>query len=229
MMEAPDLDATLPGRYRRDKVKKVRKKMMNNLIRAGVVAAVVAAQTGPAWACACCAEPGARFERSSELTDWEFGALEQLRSNGIADVYETACGSECVLGLTQTDNWHGSALEVGREGVTLTLGPVDSDSAAVVLTAGAPTQFDWFASDPAPGSRGITPGGLYSEVTLPLTMTGSGPGWTGGEATFPARLILIGQSTACMEMSRKTHWMLDVETQALSFRVFGGFGPPEGG
>lgn len=200
--------------------------MINKLARVIIVFVMTCVQAGSALACACCADPGARYERSGALSDWHFSGLERLRSDDVAEVHYTACGEDCILGIAPIDDWHGSTLSVGSAGVTLTLASENSQSPAITLIADAPSQFVWFATDPTPGSRGVTPGGLYSETLLPLTMQGTGPSWTGGSNSFNARLILIGQSNACMDMAQSTHWMLDVETEDLSFRLFGKFASP---
>ena len=201
--------------------------MIDKLVRVIVISVMTCAQTEASLACACCADPGARYERSDTLADGELSDLERLRSDGLAEIYSTACGDDCIKGIAPIDGWHHTTLSVGRGGVILVLASEKSATPSVTLTADAPDKFVWLATDPAPGSRSASPGGLYSETILPLTMQGAGPNWTGGSTRFDARLILIGQSTACMDMSLNTHWMLDVETKDLSFRLFGRFAEPD--
>ena len=200
--------------------------MIKKIIRMIAILAMTSTQASTALACACCADPGGRYERSDVLSDWDFSELQRLRSDGVVEIHYTDCGEDCIFGIAPIDEWHNSTILVGLDGVTLTLASKQSELPSVTLIADAPEKFSWLATDPAPGSRGVSPGGLYSETILPLTMQGAGPSWTGGTNSFHARLILIGQSTACMEMSRNTHWMLDVETEDITFRLFGKFASP---
>lgn len=195
---------------------------MRNIINT-IVLTICAMQPIQALACACCAEPGSRFQHKDKLSDYDYEQTARLRSDGIVEIHTTDCGDDCILGIGKFDDWHQSSFSLGRDGFALVVNGSGHETPDLVFSATAPTHYEWLATDPMPGDRGLQPGGLYSEATIPLKLRGSGPGWTGGPQELPARLILIGQSTACMELGSSTHWMLDAESENISFRLFGRF------
>ena len=179
---------------------------------------------GPAWGCACCAEPGQRDIGPAKIAIG--GRAKELRRIEVAptaSLYMTACGTECVKGIS--DPGDSYAVSLSRDDTSWRFafkGPQTKPHGTLVFDL--PATLLVFAVDPTPEAGRHSPT-LYREWRISAPVTGTGmfqPGMTGSPA---ATLILHGTGNACVQRGDFTHWSLIVSGPAADFTFFGPLQP----
>ena len=177
----------------------------------------------PALSCACCAEPGERSLYTSSIDDWILEDLGRLRPASTAHLFLTACGFECVSGITNLQDTY--TIDPDETLMPLQIGFTDGANGKGAITLQLPFEFEQFSVDVAPDPTVSTPT-LFKEWRLQVTATGSGM-FSGGLSTdTPAHLIFQGEGNACGQPEDFTHWRLDVKGPSAEFTLFGELDPP---
>ena len=184
-------------------------------MKALIVAALALAPTS-AVACACCAEKGERYEFQSALADYEIEELARLVAKGRAQTFVTACDIDCVGGVENPQYDYDIALNITDTSVELQLPEAD---ASLSLSYGG--TYTRYSVDTAPFSEGSSPD-LFTELRFdgPLIATGD----FAAANDLSAQFILTGTTNSCWSAEHFTHWSLDVESDAVNFRLFGQLG-----
>lgn len=167
---------------------------------------------GAAFACACCADPGTRFEQDVTRGNWEVGEISRLEPTSPARLYLTACGMECVVGIEDPQPTYPVAFDVSENGVTFTLGQGDG-----ALTFPWPDAYTWFGADTALTGEGET--SLYTELRFRGTVAGTGR--FANEGPTEAELVLSGQGNRCITAQSFDAWSLTVYDETTQYRLFG--------
>ena len=184
------------------------------MIRAGLLA-LLFALPGPLFACACCAEAGERstithaIQHAGNLHD----AMARAKD---AHLFTTACGMECVKGISPPDDQY--EVSIGGEGAELTLG-LQGATGSGEITLSLPGTFTQFKVDPKPEPAPNTT--LYIERRFAVGLVGSGTFTT--DWPLVGELVLSGFGNHCEDVSQSTHWSLDVDQIGARYRLFGAF------
>lgn len=167
---------------------------------------------GAALACACCADPGARFEQEVARGNWEVEEIARLAPTSPARLYLTACGMECVVGIDEPRPSYPVAFEVTGRAMTFELGEGDG-----TLTFPWPGDYTWFGADTALSGEGVTR--LYTELRFRGSVTGTGD--FAGDGPAEAELVLSGRGNRCITARSFEGWSLTVYDDKAQYRLFG--------
>ncbi len=189
------------------------------LTAAFFLATAILGPAGEASACACCAEHGDRFVSTDERTDWDNDILGAVGLSGTAQLYQTACGDECIVGIENPANTYALVFE--RDGDDWTLVFIGPRNGTIAFTL--PRRMTQFAVDPTPDAA-RTMGALYREWRLTMAVRGTGAFAAGLAEPATATLILHGTGNACPDAGDFTNWTLDVDGPKADFRFFGTIG-----
>ncbi|QGX98179.1 hypothetical protein EI983_07760 [Roseovarius faecimaris] len=173
---------------------------------------------GAALACACCAERGERYAYQVEMGGYERAELARLRADGAAKLFVTACGLDCVTGLTDPQLDYGVEISVDEGGVTF--GFADAQGRARGgLEMAWPEGYVLSGVDTDPLSD-APDAQLYTEMRL--TGTARGTGDFASDGPLSATLIYAGRGNMCLQAAGLTHWSIDVAGEGVNYRLFGG-------
>lgn len=172
----------------------------------------------PALACACCAEKGERVTQSFARGDYEDEELSQLGDLGTAQVFTTACGLECVVGIDGEAYEYAVALSLENGEALLRM----SDGSGALRVA-LPPEIMSFAvdTDPLSDANHVV---LYRELRMVGPVSGTGVFVAADGAQ--AEIILAGEGNQCWSAADFSHWLLDVRGERAEFRLFGGLKQP---
>ena len=175
---------------------------------------------GSAVACACCAEPGHRSERTEPISPDVRNELAAIRLAPVASLYNGARGAEGVKGVRgASDNPY--KITLARADGKFVFDLVDANGQSGRVTLAFPRQMSQFDVDrrneKSSTSFGPT---LYKEWRLegPATLGGIFSGATG---PITARLVLQGEGNLCAAAPNFTHWNLTVTGAGRMFSFFG--------
>ena len=193
--------------------------MIRRFLQILCMAFLAAAMPLPAWACACCADPGDRLTGTQPLEGYLLGLLRDLRFGPKAAVHMTSCGAECVRGIADvTDTYDLSVVPSAEPGQTWTLSLTDpATNAAGTLRFSMPDTAAGTSLDPDPDAGELTTI-LYKEIRIDTLIRGEGIFQTG---IAQMALILHGRGNHCDDRSDFTHWTLDATGPSAEFRLFG--------
>ena len=181
---------------------------------AGVFLGLTLSGTQAAYACACCAEPGARFFYELEMVPGDIEELARLRQAGPARLYMDACGDECVQGISEISERYAADFSITNGVLRITVAePVGT--IRMVL----PDHFTQLGvdTDPlGPGYQRI----LYNEFTYQGQV--SADGIFAGADQAKAELVLAGNANMCWSVGNYSHWILQVRDAGVDFQLFGG-------
>ncbi|WP_422028726.1 hypothetical protein [Roseovarius sp.] len=167
---------------------------------------------GAAFACACCADPGTRFEQDVVRGNWEVKEISRLAPTSPARLYLTACGMECVKGVENPQPTYPVTFEASENGMVFELGEGDG-----TLTFPWPDAYTWFGADTALTGEGQT--ALYTELRFRGSVAGTGDFANGGATE--AELVLSGQGNRCITARSFDAWSLTVYDDTTQYRLFG--------
>ena len=198
-----------------------------NTIAAGILAASVAMVVTPvsALACACCADPGMRFETFSKFggPGFESEAIQQLTPTGKATLFRSAADwEEVVRGLNNPDKSEAYRVSLKRTPQTWTFEFADDKGNTGSIVMRLPREFELFGTDMRPGeTQTIDRVTLYKELRITGTMTGAGMFALKGKGTRRATVIFQGQGSGCTFAADFHHWRLIATGPGVRYSFFG--------
>jgi len=165
---------------------------------------------------ACVAPSGTRFEQVAGLGEWERSRIAALAPDGPARLYLTACGFDCVKGISDPRRAYDATMEVDEGAVTFVL---SADGTVRGRLAFAwPDAYTWFGADIRPGDG--SGDDLYTELRLSGALTGQGDFAHDGPAR--AELVLSGFGNMCITARSFSGWSLTVSGPGAEYRLYGG-------
>ena len=188
---------------------------------AAVQMAALMAVPGPVLACACCADPGARVERTVRMTQDDVGAFAARKAGAVAHVMLTACGLDCVKGVSAPREAYAVELAVSEAGIEFDLSDVSATYRDIYRgTVGFdwPAHFTYYAVDSAPDPDRETTV-LYTEIRMRGEAYGDGDFETRG--LMAAELVFSGLGNMCFDAGALTHWRLNVTGDGYDLRLYG--------
>lgn len=179
---------------------------------------VLAAGLAPAaaLACACCADPGARFEQVAGLGDWEISQIAALSARGPARLYVSACGMECVAGIDTPRDSYDVEMRADENGLTFKMSTGKTARGQIVFAW--PDAYTWFGTDTNLDARDGA-AELYTELRFVGSVTGSGD--FAGDGPSRAELVFSGSGNTCITTRSFDGWMLSVRDERADYRLFG--------
>ena len=170
---------------------------------------------GAALACACCADPGTRFQDEVELGEWELSEIARLAATGPAQPLSIGLR----VGVCGRHRKPQSSYEVSvtatNDGVTFSLGSGTGPGGALVF--GWPESYTWFGADTTLAAQGDTQ--IYTELRFRGTVTATGD--FAQDGPLEAELVLSGFGNMCITTRSFSGWMLSVSDEAAQYRLFG--------
>jgi hypothetical protein len=186
--------------------------------RITALCAAAALWPAAALACACCADPGARFAQVAKLGAWERDQIAALSAQGPAQLYLDDCGEACVDGIADPRPRYDVEMATGATGVTLTLdGGAAGARGEIVLPW--PDRYTWFGTDTDPAAETDAPD-VYVELRLKGRVRGTGA--FAADGAKRAELVLSGFGNMCITTRSFDGWMLTVRDEGADYRLFGG-------
>jgi hypothetical protein len=193
-----------------------------------VVTLLMIASIQPARAgmCACCVDPGERYERTGKLYDFEFEIINNLKLYAVARLYSTDAFPHGFKGMSAADestlakDYRLRASQNGRKW-TLNFTRNDGKRGALIFTL--PTTATQFGADLNTDLRKEPqdPGHIYKEVRLKGTVVGTGMFAAGNSVGTRFVLTLQGYGNRCMSESDFRSWTLAVSGPRASYRFYG--------
>ena len=170
-----------------------------------------------AFACACCADQGARIVAVEKLDLARREKIDQLRFGQTAELFVSDAGIESIKGIV--DPAERYSMEVARDRDSLIFSFRDKGRRAGTLNLHVPAAMSRFEVDPRDGQR--EQGGgvrLYKEWKLSSKMAGTGIFKNGnGNGQF-ITLILQGHGNFCSDF---TQWTLVINGPTANYSFFG--------
>jgi hypothetical protein len=176
-----------------------------------------------AHACACCSEPGQRFEATTPLRPGLLEEILTLRAKPTASLYSDAGFPDSIKGVADPQSRpYKVAATISRDGVAISTISDVEQTGSIFLPM--PDLVSRLEIDPrVAGER--SPGGgplLYKEWRLDGTAALAGIfSKSGSHAT--ARFILHGQGNGCPTAGDFSHWTLEVRGPGIRFTLLGAF------
>ncbi|NOT40503.1 MAG: hypothetical protein HOP13_08425 [Alphaproteobacteria bacterium] len=198
--------------------------MKRETMSALLVAAAFLVQTDTAHACACCTEPGQRFEYAGAIDTYLRAEMAQMRFAPTAVLYSDAGFPDSVQGIRNPAG--------GPYGVRASIGNVvsfeftDPSGRIGRLAFPRPNVMGRFEVDPRASVGPVPPNGpsLYKEWRLQRAAQFRGPIAAGGPAVF-ATLILHGDGNSCSAAPNFKRWTLTVKGRGVAFTFLGDLAP----
>ena len=196
-----------------------------------LLAAVAAAGSTAAHACACCGEPGTRSEITIALDEDSFQGevVRSVRLAGQARLYLDAADWEVVRGVDNPDRSDRYAVGLQRDRTEWTFTFRDGAGNAGTIALALPSTFESFHADTRPGEvQKVEAIQVYKEYRLTGRMTGTGmfaikPS---AQAETQATLILHGHGNQCPSVDQFHHWTLEARGPETRFRFYGPLAKP---
>ena len=177
----------------------------------------------PAFACACCADPGMHIEAAHDLEDYERDELGRLRFSESAQLYTTDAFPEDIKGVTSPSlDAYVLKTDTSSKGWTFEVADKAGNTGSIAFAI--PTRIEWFFVDPRTGESPGSPQ-LYKEWRLVSTVQLSG---TVAKVAnnADATLILQGRGNGCTMAEDFTHWILKVRGPEVQFSLIGKMAKP---
>lgn len=190
---------------------------------AAVVAATLLFSAGDAQACACCTEPGQRFDLTDRIDNYARGELDQLRFAPAAVLFTGPGFPDDIKGVVSpSDRPYGVRARVGgvvafefNDPATRRLGRVQFNLPHVMTR---------FEVDPRADVQPAPPNGpaLYKEWRLTNGARLGGILAASGSAAT-ATLILHGEGNSCTSAYDFQRWTLSIKGKGIDFTFLGSF------
>ena len=169
---------------------------------------------GHALACACCADPGERFEYQVSFGEYERGELASLQADGPAFVFQTACGTDCIQGIDALQDEYDVSINVEESDLVFGI------EGHGELTFEMPDTFTYYGVDLSP-TEDAQPTVLYTEMRFRSRVITSGDFSSGRSA----ELVISGEGNICISAQAMEHWRLSVSGDGVNYRLFGELSP----
>jgi hypothetical protein len=178
---------------------------------------------GKSLACACCAEVGQWYERSSSIDNLELSQIQSLKFSPVAQLYLTTPGFDVVKGLSSNSEKYTVSLSKNQR--TWNLKFKDELGKIGNLTFKIPTKAIFFATDAATRTSIESNGEpiLYKEVRMEGRVSGNGIFAKGMGSDTKFRLVLQGKGNECMNTEDFATWNLQIFGSRASMSFYGGF------
>lgn len=189
-------------------------------VSALTIAAALFVQTDTAQACACCTDPGQRFEMTGPYDTYIVGEMDRMRFAPTATLYSNPGFPESVEGLRDpTEQPYGVRATIGN---VVTFVFTDPKGRVGRLQFPLPKVMSRFEVDPRASTAPVPPNGptLYKEWRLQRTASFGGQ-MTTGTAPVIATLILHGEGNSCSSSSDFKRWTLIVKGPNVAFTFLG--------
>ncbi|MFM9862414.1 MAG: hypothetical protein ACKVRO_02305 [Micropepsaceae bacterium] len=198
--------------------------MKREIMSALLAAAALFAQTNAAHACACCTEPGQRFEYAGPIDTYLRAEMAQIRFAPTAILFSDAGFPDSVKGIR---NPAGDPYRVRASiGNVVSFEFTDPSGRIGRLQFPRPNVMSRFEVDPRAAAGPVPPNGpdLYKEWRLQRGAQFVGPMAAGGPTVF-ATLILHGDGNSCSAAPNFKRWTLSVKGRGVAFTFLGGLVP----
>jgi hypothetical protein len=175
---------------------------------------------GDAAACACCAEPGYRLEKTEPVSTNVRDELGAIRLAPVAMLYNGARGADGVQGVRGASE-KPYKITLTRPGNSVVFDVVDATGQSGRISFAMPQRLSRFEIDPRTDAKATGSGpNLYKEWRLegPATTTGI---FAGAKGPVTARLVLQGRGNLCTAAPNFAHWHLTLTGAGTSFSLFG--------
>lgn len=199
--------------------------MIHRLLLSPALAFVlVFLSTTSALSCACCSDHGQREIRDIRADEWILSEITRLQMDGTANVFNDACGVECIVGIENPEMEYQMTLDNALAPWELAFSyggnPVGTISFA------QPYDMRLMVIDTNPDTD-RPPGLLYKEWQSSVVATGTGIFERGlGDGTA-GEFVFQGQGNRCTSADDFTGWHLSFETPSATFSLFGRLLPQE--
>jgi|CXWL01.1.fsa_nt_gi hypothetical protein len=189
-------------------------------VSALTIAAALFLQTDAAQACACCTEPGQRFELSGPMDTYVRGELALMRFAPTAALFSGPGFPDDILGVVNPSSDPYRVRAAIRGAVSFEI--VDAAGKTGRIQFALPRALSRFEVDPRSDLGPAPPNGpsLYKEWRLsgPARLSGVAAG-AGSFAT--ATLILHGGGNSCSSAIDFKRWTLSVKGKGIEFTFLG--------
>lgn len=204
--------------------------MLGSLLRTAVIAALVScAAGGGAFACACCANQGERYDGRRALETYEKVELAKVEPATEAHLSLSEAGLDEVKGIVKPSE----ALKVALAKTALrwTFTFTAPDGRVGRLSLPSPRFASFFEIDPRisfdPAEKQpaqVVTVWLYKEwrFTHPLDASG----FFSSDRTASFTLILHGRGNHCLSAEQFTHWTILAKGRNTRYTLYGELGPP---
>jgi len=174
--------------------------------------------TTPARACACCSDPGMRFEAANDINEYEEDELGRIRFDDTAQLYITPAFPEDIKGIVApSDKPYDLRSVTGPERWTFEIS--DSVGKQGTIMFQLPQRLVRFMVDPREETTSAGGGPrLYKEWRISSTADLSGL-VAEKEDKAQATLILHGHGNGCTAAEDFTHWTLQVRGPDVQFTL----------
>lgn len=189
--------------------------------RAGMALLVLATigYSQPARACACCVDPGHRFEMTGAVEPFEQDVLAALKFDEKAALATVELDVEGLPlpSYDDSQDFFGFRMKTAFQADRWTFSLSDSGTPQGTIVFHVPASMEQFLVDPRDTGSNARAGGpvLYKEWRL------KGTAIVDGKTRAPANLILHGRGNACSSEADFSHWTLDVEGNGIRFMLIG--------
>jgi len=175
----------------------------------------------PARACACCSDPGMRFEAAEDIDQYEKDELGRIRFDDTAQLFITPAFPDDIKGIVApSDKPYGFRGITGPKRWTFELSDSARKQGTIVFPL--PRRLVRFMVDPRDDEATSAGDGprLYKEWRLASTADLSGL-VAENKKKAQATLILQGHGNGCTMAEDFTHWTLQVSGPDVRFTLLG--------
>jgi hypothetical protein len=170
--------------------------------------------------CACCANDGEWYQRTSTVTAHERSELGRVRLSNVAKTYMGAANEDTVTGIDNPAESY--TLTQTRDGNRWRLAFRDAQGRTGTLTLNLPGAATHFGADirDGQGPQGLGPL-LYKEWRFMGTATGTGIFQRAATRPLRFRLILQGRGNNCLDAENYKNWQLHITGPRADFAFYG--------
>ncbi|MGB3206765.1 MAG: hypothetical protein WBB28_17405 [Crinalium sp.] len=178
---------------------------------------------GKSLACACCAEVGQWYERSSSINNYELSQIQSLKFSPEAQLYLTVPGFDVIKGLSSNSQKYTVSQSKNQRLWNLKF--KDELGKTGNLTFKIPTKATFFATDAAtrsPRDSNNEPI-LYKEMRMEGQVSGNGIFAKGMGNDTKFRLVVQGKGNQCLNTEDFATWNLQIFGSRASYSFYGKF------
>ncbi|HSB10001.1 MAG TPA: hypothetical protein VLM38_11000 [Blastocatellia bacterium] len=193
-----------------------------------IISAIISIRPAQARLCACCVEPGARYEYPGEIYDFEFEMINNLKVYRVARLYVAAGFPDGFKGISipaedsLTEDYRVSVSQKGRRW-SLVFKRKDGERGSLIFTL--PKKAVHFGVDLSANVRRETrdPGSIYKELRFKGPVWGTGMFQGGNARATKFLMVFQGYGNACTSESDFGNWTLAITGPRASYRFYGAF------
>ncbi|MEA2174420.1 MAG: hypothetical protein QOD00_2012 [Blastocatellia bacterium] len=177
-----------------------------------------------ALACACCADIGEWFLRTTTVGGQEVGELNRLRFSKTATTFQGEAELDGIEGISHpADSYTLTQTRTGRQWVLKFL---DQQGHSGSLYITIPASAISYGADLHDGSQGGGGGPLlYKEWRAQGGLRGTGIFSRGITPDARFRLVFQGRGNSCENVEDYKNWLIEVSGRRAQYTLYGTFGP----